>query len=715
MNFTADDRPTANLLSKSEKGLFWAQWLEMGVVAFSILLVLLVFISERKFVRHEKLDTLMNAKSVLGGLVRECELLTLGARSALQNMERIDGKSWSNYVAPLGLHPEGPFNMGFAPFVSHEEIVRRPLPGLRLSDVSPPGQRSHYAPLLYFTPFFNPSPPLKGFDGWAHPDRRRAMETARDTGGLAVTPPLQLRGGVNGQASPGVVFYAAVYTPGPIPAGVSDRRASLRGFVALALDMKRAHDLLESGEGQNAYVLQDPEADSFRQWLFGDPTLPPSANNLSTTVVAGDRRWKLSLVNFDTGSSRALYPAFWLFLSGLGISAIGGVLLHGNKKAHADALYLAKSLTLKLRESVLFLDSILRELPVIVYVKDTEKLRFVHVNPAGEKLLGISRWELIGRRNHECFLPEEADVFEAHDRAVVDSGRATETPQETVTTRTRKKRLIRVRRVPIKDAQGGFRYLLCVVEDITERASFEATLRQAKSDAESSNRAKSVFLAQMSHELRTPLNSVIGFANLLLKNKKSHLDEEELQRVQKILGNGTHLLELINSILDLSRVEAGRMPVNKSSVPLGPLVSETVGQLAGSLPETGPVTLRAELPKSISPLETDSSKLKQILINLLGNAMKFTPRGSITVRVKADDKGVPLCLEVSDTGIGIPADKVGRIFEAFQQLDDGTSRQFGGTGLGLTVSRALVNLLGYRLELESAVGRGSTFRVVFRG
>jgi two-component system sensor histidine kinase/response regulator len=321
---------------------------------------------------------------------------------------------------------------------------------------------------------------------------------------------------------------------------------------------------------------------------------------------------------------------------------------------------------------------------------------------------------MIGRRNDDCFLPEEAAVFEANDRAVADTGRPVETSVEIVTSRTRKRRLTRVRRVPIKDANGDFRYILCVVEDITEQKYFEAALRQAKIDAESANRAKSAFLAQMSHELRTPLNSVIGFANLLLKNKKGQLTPEDILRLQKILGNGRHLLDLINSILDLSRVEAGRMPVNKARVSLGSLVNETVDQLAGNLPENGPVILRTEIPADIQPMETDAGKLKQVLINLIGNAMKFTPRGSITVRAQTDDRGDPVSLSVTDTGVGIPPDKLGRIFEAFQQADNSTARQYGGTGLGLTVSRALVNLLGYRLDLESEVGRGSTFRVVFR-
>jgi CheY-like chemotaxis protein len=218
----------------------------------------------------------------------------------------------------------------------------------------------------------------------------------------------------------------------------------------------------------------------------------------------------------------------------------------------------------------------------------------------------------------------------------------------------------------------------------------------------------------MSHELRTPLNSVIGFANILLKNRAGVFAETELQYLTRIQENGRHLLGLINDILDLSKIEAGRVELSYSTVDLGALVLQTLGQLEGSMAKPG-VRLAADLPPRLAPLETDATKLKQVLINLVGNALKFTERGSVTVRVTADPAtGAPLRLDVQDTGIGIATDRREAIFEAFQQADNTTERRFGGTGLGLTISRSLVKLLGYRIEVHSVPGEGSTFSVHLR-
>lgn len=714
MNLSSADRTPPPLLRRAEKWLSWAKWFEVGVVVLIVLLTWGVHRWEKDERRGAMAQTLEQGRNVLMGTVRAGKATALATRVALQTHRALNAALWHEVVASLNLNPEGPFNLGYAPLLTETELAARPPPGLRPSRIRPPGRRAEYAPILFCTPFFSSSDTLLGYDGWAHPERRRAMETARDSGGLAATAPLQLKGGVGGTAARGVVFYVAVYRPGPVPATVAERRRALRGFVILAFATHRLESPFKGISETADFALLDPDAPPLSNLLQGQVPANFPGRQMSAVIPAADRLWRLVLFQTEKSGVWYLSPTALVLMGGLLIAGAAGGLLFGNMRAHRDALQLARTLTLEMRQSVLFLDSVLHEMPVVVYVKDAEKLRFVHVNPAGERLLGISRWEMIGRRNKECFLPEEAEVFEANDRAVVASGRPIDTEVEYVTTRTRKRRVTRVRRVPIKDAHGQFRYILCVVEDITDQKYIEAALRQAKNDAEAANRAKSVFLAQMSHELRTPLNSVIGFANLLLKNKKGNLGPEDLTRLQKIQGNGTHLLELINSILDLSRVEAGRMPVNISEVDVGRLVTETVEQLSGGLPEGGPVVLRSDLPGPTPPLQTDLGKLKQVLINLIGNAMKFTPRGSVTVRVRVGADGAPSALEVADTGIGIPPDKVDRIFEAFQQVDNGTARKFGGTGLGLTVSRALVDLLGFRLELESEVGRGSVFRVVFQ-
>jgi len=251
-------------------------------------------------------------------------------------------------------------------------------------------------------------------------------------------------------------------------------------------------------------------------------------------------------------------------------------------------------------------------------------------------------------------------------------------------------------------------------KDVTARERAEEALRIAKEEAEAANKAKSDFLANMSHELRTPLNSVIGFTNILLKNKGDRLNDKDLGFLQRVLSNGKHLLALINEVLDLAKVEAGRMELIIEEVDLAHLCVETVQQLEGQAKaKEGAITLVADVPESVALVETDSAKLKQVIINLVGNALKFTHEGSVTVRLDmAADGRMPVAISVVDTGIGIPQDRVNAIFEAFQQAEAGTSRKYGGTGLGLALSRSICLLMGYDLIVESEVGKGSTFKIV---
>jgi signal transduction histidine kinase len=218
----------------------------------------------------------------------------------------------------------------------------------------------------------------------------------------------------------------------------------------------------------------------------------------------------------------------------------------------------------------------------------------------------------------------------------------------------------------------------------------------------------------MSHELRTPLNSVIGFASILLKNKPGNLNPPDLNFLERIHANGKHLLVLINEILDLSKIEARKVELQMSPVALDRLVRDTIAQEEG-LVRDKPVELLEDLPDQIAPILTDADKLRQVIINLLGNALKFTERGNVTVRVLTDPADHrPIRLDVCDTGIGIPGDKLGVIFEAFQQAEAGTTRKYGGTGLGLTISQALCRLMGYHIEVTSKVGCGSTFSVILQ-
>jgi signal transduction histidine kinase len=251
------------------------------------------------------------------------------------------------------------------------------------------------------------------------------------------------------------------------------------------------------------------------------------------------------------------------------------------------------------------------------------------------------------------------------------------------------------------------RLLVWLEHEITRRREAEANAIVAKEEAERLSHAKSEFLAHVSHELRTPLNSVIGFSNVLLR-KATGQDAVYLERVH---ANGTHLLALIENLLDLAKIEAGKDGVDLSVVPLDGLVRETVHELEGRL-IGGNVRLETDVPRNVVPLLSDMRKLKQVLINLVGNAIKFTETGRVLVRIRTDPvTAEPIAVDVIDTGIGIPPEMQRRIFEAFEQGDHQTLRRYGGTGLGLAIAQAYCEMLGYRISVVSEVGQGSTFSV----
>ena len=257
----------------------------------------------------------------------------------------------------------------------------------------------------------------------------------------------------------------------------------------------------------------------------------------------------------------------------------------------------------------------------------------------------------------------------------------------------------------------GRAVLLAVWHDITERKAVELALRIAKDAAESANRTKSEFVTRMNHELRTPLSAIIGFSRALLRGKSGPLTPDATLYAERILDNGMHLLSQINQILDVAKVEAGRMELERETVALDALVNDTLAMLESTAEAKG-LGLRRELPDHIAPLVTDGGKLRQVLINLVGNAIKFTAVGEVLVRVTTDpDTGHAREIVVRDTGMGIPADRQARIFEPFEQGDSSTRREYGGTGLGLSIVRTFVKLIGGTIGVESEPGVGTTFTV----
>ncbi|MGM0490005.1 MAG: ATP-binding protein, partial [Planctomycetota bacterium] len=263
--------------------------------------------------------------------------------------------------------------------------------------------------------------------------------------------------------------------------------------------------------------------------------------------------------------------------------------------------------------------------------------------------------------------------------------------------------------IPVRNTDGELAQWIVIETDITRRRETEESLRAAKETAEKGNRLKSEFLANMSHEIRTPMNAIIGMTELALATDLTDQQEEYLRTIR---SSSESLLSLLNDVLDLSKIEAGRMDTEEIDFDLRELVQSTIRTFMAKAREKG-LTLTAHLADDLPrTVRGDPTKLRQVLMNLIGNAIKFTAEGEVTVTVEEqwhDGDDMTLHLAVRDTGIGIPKEKRDEVFQAFRQSDTTTTRQYGGSGLGLTISAELVRMMRGRIWVDSTLGRGSIF------
>lgn len=379
------------------------------------------------------------------------------------------------------------------------------------------------------------------------------------------------------------------------------------------------------------------------------------------------------------------------------------------ERAHDELEDRVRRRTAALRESETQTRLITDNLPVLIaYIDKDERYRFA--NSTFEQFFRKPRSQIVGQLLKDVVGEANYDRVRPHVRAVLSGTTARfetelEYPDDV-------QRSLDFTYVPDRAKNGEVQGYFALIMDITERKRIEEDRNRALIEAENANRAKSNFLAEVSHELRTPLNAILGFSEVLSHEYFGPLGQKKYQEyAADIHASGEHLLALISDILDLSTIEAGKLSLNKEALCIEEIASECMSIVTGNAGTKG-VTLTTELSGELAPLHADRRAVRQILLNLLTNAIKFTPEGgSITLQVQESENS--MALKIADTGVGIPVEKLPNLAEPFTRLEQDPHNTVEGWGLGLAITKSLMELHEGELQIESEVGKGTTVTVTF--
>ncbi len=642
------------------------------------------------------------------------EQILRGAAGLFNASTEVNRDEWRRYVASLKLdrYYPGIQGIGFSQWIEPAEkerhIRRMRAEGFPGYTINPEGKRAAYSSIIYIEPFDWRNQRAFGYDMFSEPVRRIAMERARDRDETTIAARVTLVQETATDTQHGMLMYLPVYRQDVRIDSVEMRQKALLGFSYSPI---RIRDFIYAS-------LRGMPADISFELYAGGSELPE--NFMFSSIEAEKIALPVDYAPLFTHRKKLeVYGMNWLIT----FKTLPPFLVETQRSASfavlAGGIIITLLLTMIMR---MIHNAHVRTVQYSREVAESEE-RFKALSDASfggivihdqglildcnkglSDLTGFSQGELIGMNGLELIAPESLDTVLANIRSGYEQA------YEVTGLRkdgSRYPLAIRGKNVLYKGREAR------VIEfrDITELKKIMDALAQTRDAAESANLAKSQFLANMSHEIRTPLNGILGMSQLL---EMGELTEEQSDFVQSISLSGKNLLSLINDILDLSKVEAGKIVLETVNFNLRQTIDELV-LTQKSLVHSKGLDLCIEYGEDIpAALAGDPLRIKQILLNLLGNAAKFTSEGGITITARLLEQlesNVLLELAVRDTGIGIAPDAQERIFQPFEQENGSTTHTFGGTGLGLTISQRLAELMGGRIAVESRLGEGSCFTV----
>jgi PAS domain S-box-containing protein len=597
--------------------------------------------------------------------------------------------------------------------------------------VKPGGERDFYTSIVFLEPFINRNLRAFGYDMFTEPVRRRAMEIARDSNIAMLSGKVVLVQETEQDVQAGTLMYVPVYKHDQPLMTVEQRRSAILGWV---YSPYRMNDLMDGVLGRWGLMRQekihlkifDGDSISDQALLYdsqrNDSTSHPGTYTFRLPVDYNGKKWTLFFTETAILNPSLQSRVMFVYITGFIISLLLFGLSLSLLSTRARAQKIALNLTAEIKEASARLTLAARAGGVGIWDYDPVNNLLIWDDQM-YALYGITKDSFGGA--YEAWLkglhPDDVEMGNKRVQMAI-SGEKDFEMEFRVVWPDGSVHNIRALAMVMRDHNGKALHLIGTNWDITENKRAEEALISAKQEADVANKAKSEFLANMSHEIRTPMNSILGYSELLGSTLKEKIQKDYLDSIK---ASGRTLLSLINDILDLSKIEAGKLKLEYDFIQSSAFFNEFGKIFSLKINEKG-LKFFTEISESAPAyFYLDGPRLRQIILNLVGNAVKFTDKGQIVLRIRGEnmknaknstenaEETIDLVIEVTDTGIGIPYDYQEKIFESFVQVQSKTS--MSGTGLGLPITRRLIELMNGSLKLASKPGQGSTFTVTIPG